>query len=221
MVEFLADSEVDISLVTFHAFRKEGKILLARKVEVEAQPPTGTSAVNKRTNLAKLQKRVANLGVGEFYYEMAPFFQKELAAYQWPNPSGFSYYLPELTESGSDSNRVFVSLYLYELHPGKVQVRVHPRAGDVVAHFLSTAEVPSGRVERRSDGGAELWVRSLEDWKAIEPFLRRLCAAVVAGWKKKREQQAKSETQQEDERGDTSNHEAGGNSQRLRINGEG
>jgi hypothetical protein len=199
MVSFLADSEVDISLITFHAFTKEGKILLARQVEVEARPPTGTSAVTKKSNLAQLQKNVANLGVGEFYYEMARFFQKELSAYQWPNLSGYSYYLPELTESGSESNRVFVSLYLSDTHRGEVQVRIHPRAVDAASDFLKTRETPVEHMQLRSDGGAEIWINSLEGWNERALFFKKLCSAIVAGWKKRRERQAKSETQPEND----------------------
>jgi len=99
MVSFLADSEVDISLITFHAFREEGRTLLARQVEVEPRPQVGTPAMTKQDNLAKLRSKVAELGVDDFYYDMARFFQTQLSAYQWPNPTAFSFSLPVLTAS--------------------------------------------------------------------------------------------------------------------------
>jgi hypothetical protein len=193
MVSFLADSEVDISLITFHAFAEGDEILLARQVEVEAKPLVGTSGATKEGNLARLKETVANLRVDEFYYEMARFFQRELSAYQWPNPSGYSYYLPELTESGSESNRVFVSLYLSDARPREVQIRIHPRAMDAASDFLTSAEASSEDMRLRPDGGAEIWIRSIQQWNEIIPFFKRLCAAIVTGWRKRREQQAESE----------------------------
>lgn len=195
IVSFLADSEVDISLITFHAFAEGDKILLARQVEVEAKPPIGTTAVTKKGNLAKLKERVASLGVDEFYYEMARFCQKQLSAYQWPNPSGYSYYLPELTESGSESNRVFVSLYLSDARPREVQVRIHPRAMDAASDLLTSQEASSEHMQFRPDGGAEVWISSMQHWNETTPFFEKLCRAIVAGWKKRREQHASSETQ--------------------------
>lgn len=198
MVSFLADSEVDISLITFHAFAEGDTTLLARQVEVEAKPPIGTPAVTKATNLAKLKERVANLGVDEFYYEMARFCQKQLSAYQWPNPSGYSYYLPELTESGSESNRVFVSLYLSDTHPREVRVRIHPRAVDAASDFLTSQETSIEHMQLRPDGGAEVWISSIQHWNDTTPFFEKLFRAIVKGWKEKREQHASSETQPEE-----------------------
>lgn len=199
MVSFLADSELDISLITFHAFVEEGRILLARQVEVEARPSTGAPSVTKRGNLAKLRERVARLGVEEFYYEMARFFQRQLSAYQWPNPGGYSYYLPELTESGSESNRVFVSLYLNDARHGEVQVRVHPRAMEAASEWLVSEDVLYEGMRVRADGGAEIWISSAEAWETAVPFFQELCEAIVAGWKKRRELRAHEEAQPGDE----------------------
>ncbi|MBM4467487.1 MAG: DUF91 domain-containing protein [Chloroflexi bacterium] len=195
MVSFLANSEVDISLITFHAFMKDGRTLLARRVEVEAQRPSPGDRITKQGNLAQLQSRVARLGVSDMYQLMAPFFQKALSAYQWPNPSGFSYYLPELTESGSESNRVFVSLYLYDNRPGEVQVRIHPRAVAAASEFFTSPEAPTENMHRRPDGGVEVWIGSPDEWKKREPFFKKLCSAIVTGWRKGREQQARFDTQ--------------------------
>jgi hypothetical protein len=42
MVAFLAQCELDISLITFHGFKEGTDTLLARQVEVQAQPAGGT-----------------------------------------------------------------------------------------------------------------------------------------------------------------------------------
>ena len=51
MVRFLADnSEMDISLLTFHGFAYDGKTLLARQVEVEAAAETERRSTRRRTS---------------------------------------------------------------------------------------------------------------------------------------------------------------------------
>ncbi len=190
MVSFLANSEVDISLITFHAFSEGGRTFLARQVEVEAKPPTGTPGATKKDNLVKLQERVSDLGVGEFYYEMARFFQTHLsAAYQWPNQGGFSYYLPELTESGTQSNRAYVLLYLPDNRPGRTQVLLYPSAVEAAAgSFQTTQEALGGRVKVRPSGNAEVWIGSMQEWAEVTPIFEKLCSAIMAGWRKKRQQ---------------------------------
>jgi len=195
MVSFLAESEVDISLITFHAFAEGDNLFLARQVEIEAEPSIRVPSATKRGNLARLRQRAARLGVEEFFYEMVRFFQSRLSAYQWPNPTSFSFSLPELTESGSESNRVFVSLYLIEGRPGEVQVRVHPRAMAAASEVLGSEETTCEGMNLRADGGAEIWIGSTEEWETVVPFFERLCEAVVAGWRKKRERQAHEEAQ--------------------------
>lgn len=45
----------------------------------------------------------------------------------------------------------------------------------------------------RSDGGAEIWIRSLNDWEQAKPQFDRLCPAIIEGWKQQREEQAAEE----------------------------
>jgi len=132
IANFLSDSELDISLITFYGFEKDGKAFLARQLEVEAKPPiVDSTAPTKKGNLEKLQKKGSRPKVDDYYYEISNFFRNQLSAYEWPNLSGFSYYLVELTESGASTNRVYISLYLSDPNPGKVKIYLHPRAIEV------------------------------------------------------------------------------------------
>ena len=81
MVRFLAEnSGMDISLLTFHGFSYDGKALLARQVEVEADSvqPRGRriSAAQKRDNLHRL---LAECGVPELFQAVKDMFQEN-----WP-----------------------------------------------------------------------------------------------------------------------------------------
>ncbi len=188
MVSFLADSDIDITLVTFHAFQDNDGVLLTRKIEVEARPPVITGGGTKQENLAKLKELAIQLGVASHYHMMAKTFREALSAYEWPNATGFSYYLADETETGSQSNRVYASLYLRDNRPGKIQVYLHPRAVEVAKDDLDRIfQDISLKVKERKDGSLEIWVSSEQAWQQNEKLFREVCTAIYEGWKRKRD----------------------------------
>lgn len=189
MVSFLANSDLDVSLITFYGFKRDGKVLLARQLDVEAKPPPGGS--QKTANADKLRQRIKRLAVDQYYPAIAKFFQDRLtAAYEWPNPSGFTYYLPELTESGNQSNRAYVSLYLNDSKRGMVQVYFHARATEAVVLARAEMKEQISKVLKFTPGGAgELWVKSAEEWAKYSEIFDEICVALVDGWKMKRERE--------------------------------
>ena len=62
MVKFLADRNVDISLLTFHGYKYDGKTLLARQVQVEPDSDSSSSSGNNRSRAPQreLIERVEN-----------------------------------------------------------------------------------------------------------------------------------------------------------------
>ena len=58
MVSFLAQSDIDISLITFHGFEETGKLFLARQVEVTAKPSTGQTGTTKKKALKNFSKEL-------------------------------------------------------------------------------------------------------------------------------------------------------------------
>jgi hypothetical protein len=88
MVAFLARCELDISLITFHGFKQDGNILLARQVEVQARSATESARAtwNKHDNEAKLTELLTQLGISSAYNELTTALDAGLAsAYKWPN----------------------------------------------------------------------------------------------------------------------------------------
>ena len=196
MISFLADSEIDVSLLTFHGFREGDHTYLARQVEIEAKPPTGTAASTKKINLEKLQKRVTDLGIDDYYYKLAAFLRYKLSAYEWPNPGGYSYSLSEITSTGTESLRVYIALYRLDSHPGKVRMQIYPRAVEVAREAYQSLKAQlRDRIVERSDGGADIWVNSLNDVEELQQNLEKYCEAIVDGWKKKREKESMKEFQ--------------------------
>jgi hypothetical protein len=188
MVSFLSEGEIDISLITFHGFEDDGKVVLARQVEVEARQQTSAAVNTKEGNLEKLKLRISKLEVS-FYEDLAFFFQDKLSpAYQWPNQSGYSLYLPEITETGSQSNRVYVSLYLHDSRPGRVQLYFHPRAvlaaGERWKNFFKDirGELTTGN----KDGGAEIWIGSPEECEYVCSKSEEICDVIIQGWQEQR-----------------------------------
>lgn len=197
MVSYLSKSDIDISLTTFYGFEKDGNIFLARHVEIESKPPDATTPT-KKSNLEKLQKRVRDLQVDDYYYEMSSFFRNQLSAYEWPNPSGYSYSLSELTESGSATYRVYISLYLSDAQPGKVQIYIQPKALEKITSDLlqSIKDSLGNKIKFTSHGAPVIWVNSSKEWKDLRPHFEKICTAIIEGGKKKREQEVVEEFQE-------------------------
>ena len=195
MVSFLSESDLDISLTTFHGFKKGEEIFLARQVEVQSRSSDLTAAITKKSNLERLRLRVKELGLEDYYYDIASFFRHQLpASYEWPNQGGYSYSLPELAESGSQSNRVYVALYIHDSKPGCVQIYLHHRAVNASSSgFEELKKALPNRLNSRNDGSHDILVQSKGDWDDMKNHLEEFCPSVVGGWKKKREQQSKDE----------------------------
>jgi Endonuclease NucS len=67
IVEFLAEANLDISLITFYGFRENGETFLARQVEVEARGPAQVARASKAENQAKLRQRLQETGLEAIY----------------------------------------------------------------------------------------------------------------------------------------------------------
>jgi len=194
MVSFLSESDLDISLTTFHGFKRGSEIFLSKQVEVSSTLPS-TTGYSKKGNLEKLKINVKKFAVEDYYYDVSLFFRNQFpAAYEWPNPGGFSYGLPVLTETGTLSNRVYVALYIFENNPGAIQIYFHKRAVDAAQNeFDNFKDAISTKVNKKNDGSCDLWIKSPDSWQELKKHFEALCPAIVTGWESKREQQTKDE----------------------------
>jgi len=195
MVSFLSESDLDISLITFHGFKQGDELILAKQIEIQSKPPGPTQIYSKKANLERLKQNVQELKVGDYYYDIAAFFRDLLpASYEWPNPSGYSYTLPELTDSGSQSSRVYISLYLNPNKPGQVQVALQERAVESASENFDQITKPiEGRIVKAQSGVHTLWIKSKDDWEQLKNYFNQLCESILKGWKRNREQQSEEE----------------------------
>ncbi|MBM4284817.1 MAG: DUF91 domain-containing protein [Deltaproteobacteria bacterium] len=188
MVSFLANSELDISLITFYGFKKNDSIYLARHVEVQAKVAADETRITKQGNLEKLKNKLSELGIGDHFFEIGSFFRTQLSAYEYPSPSALSYSLVETTETGSLSYRAYVSLYMSSQR-GKFKIYLHPRAIEAAGDIIKDKIVDyKDKIHLRDNNVVESLVSSASDWEKILPFFEIICPAILEGWKKKREQ---------------------------------
>jgi len=198
MVEFLAKCELDISLVTFHGFRQEGETLLARQVEVRRAPVKSTKLENK----AKLERLLDGLGVAQSYDELTAALQQGIgdSAYQWPNPAGYSFSLPEIADSGGPTLRSYVALYAPEARKGAIQVNLQARAIEAVGkeHIEQIAGAMGSKLTLKPTGWGEIWIDGHKPTSGYLEHLRALGEAISAGQKAKMQKQVKAEAAEAD-----------------------
>lgn len=193
IVEFLANSDVEISLVTFQGFNDDDKVFLARQIEVPQKQTAQSATASKAANLQRLLKRVKNSGVEQYFDKAAALIRSELSAYEWPNQTGFSYSFQDTTESGTPSNRSYVSISIPENARGSAVLTLQERATIAAGQeWTAIASAWGARVIKRK-GYVEVRIASGEDWKSLEPDVKRLCVAIVQGRQSLQEQQAVDE----------------------------
>jgi len=186
MVEFLSKGGLNISLITFHAFSRNKSIFLARQVEIQVSEPAGPhQKYTKSTNLEILKALATRTGVGGLLEVMAQFFRKKLPAYEWPSRSGYSYSLIERTERGTPSYRVYVAIYVYESHPGEVQLFFHHRARQAANESFEKFLAEHRKRFRDNRGNLETYIKSESDWNSLSKSIEPLLQGIVEGWKAK------------------------------------
>jgi hypothetical protein len=197
MVAFLAQCELDISLITFHGFKQGSETLLARQVEVQAPQASGTVKYTKKENQAKLEKLIATLGVKQKYDTLVGALREGLgpSAYQWPNSTGYSFSLREVSATGGPTTRAYVALYTPEQRKGDIQVFLQPRAIKAIGtqKIQALADSFGSKPIQRSDGCAEIWLDRQRLDANCEDALRLFGQTITAGWKASMESQASAE----------------------------
>lgn len=192
MTSYLAQSGVNISLLTFHAFQKEDKVFLAKQVNVEA-PEEHAGAPTKYTkssNLEALRLLAEKCAVKPLLESMASFFRTELPAYEWPSRSSYSYSLIERTERGTPSYRVYISIYVHERRPRQLQLVFQRRAVELAPHaFERLQEELAGRF-LESSGNLETWIKSLDEWESLKESFKPVLVTIVDGWKAKTQEES-------------------------------
>jgi hypothetical protein len=187
IVGFLSEAGISLELLTFHAFRADGKLLFARQVEVTApsrQPRDTAASITREGNREILHAKAAELGLKEFLEEVRTFLEAKLDAYCWPGKTAYSFSLQEKTEQGRPTLRAYMALYVPSGPPPHLLLVFAQRAVDAAGSAVDSfcQAVPEAIRGRASYSALEAQLRP-ETWDRVAPALGPLLDAVVAGWK--------------------------------------
>ena len=183
MVRFLAEnSGMDISLLTFHGFAHDGRVLLARQVEVEAaagQVSRGSRAyVSRAERRERLAKRIEASGMAETFAAVESMFREN-----WPR-------------CGTDPRHLGLTLTFQQrsyarigVGEGVVRLVFYPRAKALCLEAfrqpvreISHHTWPENR-EPLDDPEAQIHFRfTAEEWAQHSEGLSALTKAVYEAW---------------------------------------
>ncbi len=194
MTNYLAQSNLNISLITFYCFKRDNNVLLAKHVNVKAPETEASGQVKytKTTNLEALMELATKCGSGPLLESAASFLRDTLPAYEWPSKSGFSYSLMHRTDQGAPTYRVYVSIYLNDHKPGQLQIVFWQRAVEVALQAFADLKAQAGVKFLEKNGNLELWIRSTNEWEDFKTSLQSVLASIVEGWKAKSKEQNNS-----------------------------
>jgi len=187
MVRFLSESGVDISLVTFHAFRHGDQPLIAKQVKIHG--PTGPRESVGRLSKASIERifqdLASTLSVSRHIQEMRAFLKERLPSpYEYPGKESVGFYNLERAESGNPSYRAYVSLYIYPRSPGIVGIGFHNRAVELAPNeFAALTNKFNGQ---KTNWSLNFRLTSDQQWPQFKEELGPLLDLVAAEWPSKR-----------------------------------
>ena len=190
MVTFLAkSSNIDISLIAFHGFEYDGKVLLAKHVHVERtadpDPHSARRYPSASERKERLERRVEELGVAELFADARTKFEENWRScrlYIGLTSTGFN--LPERTETGSK----MASYARIDTVPGKIRMVFYGRTVDLCPdEFEQTKQtIPSetsrdlGHTESTHDD--LIFPLDTTGWDTHKERLTALMQAVYQAW---------------------------------------
>ena len=192
MVNYLSKNGLDISLITFYAFRKGQEVFLAKQVEIELQEKDAAQkySYTKEANEESLRRLAEKIQAMEILDRITELIRNTLTSgYEWPGKTGRSFSFLEKTEEGRPTYRVYLSLYLDESWPNSVRVFFQPRAIEVAEdEFKNLKEKYKGLADAKHGG---LYIRLDKESQQLDNFcpdLENLLGKIEAGWKIKQTQ---------------------------------
>lgn len=207
IVNFLATSGIQMSLLTFNAFNRDGALFLARQVESVdpsvSSSSAGSTSQTKEGNLQALRTNAVKLNVADFIHEVADFIAQKIPAYLWPGKTTYAFSLPEHTDKGKPTLRVYINLSLNTSKKGSLRLLLQDRAVRVLGSDLDTITTELKDRPKKNKGGEIEFQLTKDTWPDLKPTLDRLFAKVVEGWKLKTSSEEDKQGGQQEGPGDS------------------
>jgi Endonuclease NucS len=189
MVEFLATTSVDMTLITFYGFTDNGETLLARQVEVEARATKETNSyrATKAANEEKFRRRLRECGLEAFYKGAMEAIKRALNGKGgfYPNASGHTVYFQDYTESGRPTSRAYIGLSVSEGlgKARKVALMLQGRVANTMSEqaLATLASELKANIDRRT-GYVEMELDGTGSPAAIEAGLKSATETAVRIW---------------------------------------
>ena len=129
MVKFLAqNSEMDISLLTFHGFDYHGKTILAKQIEVEGEDDIDSQPSRRRRSMTELQEnlnqKIRDSEVSELFDDVIVMFQENWSEL-WERPGALGLLLKLQNTTGTGR---YVAYTRIDPENERVRIVFYPRA---------------------------------------------------------------------------------------------
>ena len=182
MARFVSAGAVDLSVITFHGFRRDGETLLARQMEVSPgdggpkRPRAPTTAERRRA----LRKYLKKHGYDQLFDHVRGDIRKRLPQQgrsEQPGSMGIGF---QLTEPGdSTSWKTYFGVQAGYVGPGIYSVSVLPQAGhwggdDALGRLGASVDLG-----KWTHGGHFLSFKSAEEWEQARSAVLEFVDAVV------------------------------------------
>ncbi len=181
IARFISGGPVDISVITFHGFARDGERLLARQVEVEP----GRKPKRRRRTATTAEKRVAlreyltaqgyEALFDKVYADIRSHLPKQ-GSWEQPGSTGIGFQLTEPDDS--TAWKTYFSVRAGYLGSGVYSVSILPQAvhwgGDTFEGLRETVDLSDW-----PHGGYVLSFRSSDEWDGLRPAVLKFVKAVM------------------------------------------
>ena len=200
MVAYLSEVGVDIMLITFYGFERDGELLLARQVEVERTvPPKGGAAGRSEAERREaLEQRAQDCDTAEELEDCRSLVEETMPkAYTQPLMSKYSFLLNHLSEAGNTTSRKYLGIRPISKGPS-LQLEIPERAHRVAPKQVeSVMEKCSAELGKGGDY-VRMRIGTREEWPRLRAAIGDLFEAIYAGWEERRRGEQRN-TQRDDE----------------------
>ena len=181
IARFISGGPVDISVITFHGFARDGERLLARQLEVEP----GTKPKRQRRTVSTAERRAAlreYLATEEYealfdqvHADIRGHLPKQ-GCWEQPGSTGIGFQLTEPDDS--TAWKTYFGVYAGYLGPGTCSVSILPQAihwgGDAFEELRKAVAVRDW-----PHGGYVVSFKSSDEWDGLRPAVLEFVNAVM------------------------------------------
>ena len=103
-------------------------------------------------------------------------------AYIWPNRTCLSFSLPEKTESGQPTNRVYFSIYVYEKKKKSITLYIYKRAIELYQNYFDDYVKRETGLAYDGWGSLPVEIKDTDSWQGWENKLSEILEYIRKSW---------------------------------------